>query len=152
MKNLWRLLPLIFFLASSPLFGTADKMDFSKTNLVIRGQLVRAELAVTQSEQVKGLMFRSHLPENQGMLFVYSSEKEACMWMKNTVIPLSVAFIDETFRIINIARMKPLTRQSHCAEAPASFALEMNFGWFRKHSVVPGDLIQGLSKQVKKNG
>lgn len=80
------------------------------------------------------------------MVFVFDENATHCMWMKNTLIPLSVAFIDEAGVIINIADMQPQTEQSHCAARPARFALEMNKGWFAERGIKPGAKLRGLEK------
>jgi len=86
---------------------------------------------------------------NQGMLFVFPRAERHCMWMRNTYIPLSVAFIDDQGKILNIEDMKPQTETSHCANAPARFALEMNRGWFAEKGIKPGQRIGGLEKSPR---
>lgn len=107
---------------------------------------IDAEVARTRSELERGLMFRTSLPENSGMVFVFDPAALVCMWMKNTLIPLSVAFIDESGRIINIEEMQPETLALHCAASPAAYALEMNAGWFTDRKIAPGAEIAGLPK------
>jgi uncharacterized membrane protein (UPF0127 family) len=114
--------------------------------LKIKGHTVRAEVALTDEEKHTGLMFRHELGDNSGMIFIYETASRWAMWMKNTYIPLSVAFIDAGGRIINIEDMQPLTEDSHQAAAPAKYALEMNQGWFAKHGIGKGDRIEGLKK------
>ena len=92
--------------------------------------LIRAEVANTFESRAQGLMFRKYLGPNEGMLFVFPQAETHCMWMKNTLIPLSVAFMDAQGKIVTIAEMQPQTETSHCAAAPAKFALEMAGGWF----------------------
>jgi len=108
--------------------------------------LIRAEVANTFPTRGRGLMQRDHLETNQGMLFVFDDVFSHCMWMKNTLIPLSVAFLDQKGAIINIAEMAPQTEISHCASRPARFALEMNQGWFAKRGLTPGTRIQGIER------
>lgn len=107
---------------------------------------IHAEVARTRSELERGLMFRTSLPENSGMVFVFDPAARVCMWMKNTLIALSVAFIDEGGRIINIEEMQPETLALHCAASPAAYALEMNAGWFTERKIAPGSEIGGLPK------
>jgi len=107
------------------------------------------EIATTDQERALGLMFRRSLPENAGMLFLYDRPQPATMWMKNTLIGLSVAFIDKRGRIINIEDMEPQTEEAHAARAPAAFALEVNQGWFKKRGIKAGDRIEGLEKIPK---
>jgi len=108
--------------------------------------LIRAEAASTFEARAQGLMFRKHLGPNEGMFFVFPQSELHCMWMKNTLIPLSVAFIDESGTVINIEDMAPQTEDSHCAAAPAKFALEMPAGWFAAKGIKSGTTIQGLEK------
>jgi len=108
--------------------------------------LIRAEVAYTFETRAQGLMFRKYLGPNEGMLFVFPQAEVQCMWMKNTLIPLSVAFVDEKGKIVSISDMQPQTETSHCAAAPAKFALEMPAGWFAKKGIKSGTTIQGLEK------
>lgn len=113
-------------------------------DLNISGQAISVEVAATHTALATGLMYRQHLNENNGMLFVFPEARIHTMWMKNTWIPLSVAFIDAEGIIINIADMEPNTLKQHHSTKAASFALEMNQGWFAKHAIQAGDQVQGL--------
>ena len=106
--------------------------------------LIRAEVAADFETRGRGLMHRKSLERNAGMLFVFDQAGAHCMWMKNTYIPLSVAFLDAQGAIINIADMEPHSEQSHCAERPALFALEMTRGWFAQRGVRPGMKLGGI--------
>jgi uncharacterized membrane protein (UPF0127 family) len=108
--------------------------------------VIRAEVAYTFETRAQGLMFRKYLGPNEGMFFVFPHAEIQCMWMKNTLIPLSVAFIDEKGKIVSISDMQPQTETSHCAAAPAKFALEMLGGWFAAKGIKSGMTIQGLNK------
>ncbi|MGC2518614.1 MAG: DUF192 domain-containing protein [Burkholderiales bacterium] len=108
--------------------------------------LIRAEVAFTFESRAQGLMFRESLGPNEGMLFVFPQLEKHCMWMKNTLIPLSVAFLDEKGTIVSISDMQPQTETSHCAAAPARFALEMTRGWFAAKGIKAGASITGLKK------
>jgi uncharacterized membrane protein (UPF0127 family) len=99
--------------------------------------VVTAEIASTDPD-------RESLGANQGMAFIFDFPARECMWMKNTLLPLSVAFLDESGSIINIEDMQPQTLTDHCSNKPALFALEMNLGWFAKHGLKPGSKIGGL--------
>src|SRR5215510_10038616 len=99
--------------------------------------LIRAEVANTFETRAQGLMFRKHLGPNEGMLFVFPQAEAHCMWMKNTLIPLAVAFMDAEGTIISISEMRPQTETSHCASAPATLALEMSGGWFAAKGLKP---------------
>jgi len=114
--------------------------------LVVNGHRLTAEVAATEGAQAQGLMHRRILPENRGMLFVFREVTHHAMWMMNTYIPLSVAFLDERGVIINIEDMKPHTQDTHPAAKPARYALEMNQGWFAKRGIKPGARIEGLER------
>lgn len=114
--------------------------------LTLRGQKLITEVASNDSERAQGLMHRRMLPENRGMLFVFPESAIHGMWMMNTYVPLSVAFIDDHGVIINIEDMQPHTQNSHNAARPAKFALEANLGWYRKRGIKPGDKIEGLQQ------
>jgi uncharacterized protein len=105
---------------------------------------VRVEVADDLAEQAKGLMDRTTLGENRGMLFVYPEERELSFWMKNTLIPLSIAFIDSERRIIDIQDMKPLDDEppSYVSAEPAQYALEVNQGFFEERGVKVGDSVE----------
>ncbi len=100
---------------------------------------VRAEVARTPEQRERGLMFRETLPEGRGMLFVFDRPEVRSFWMKDTYIPLDIAFIDETFRIVDIQQMEPRTEDPHISARPAMFALEVPRGWFAAHGIRVGD-------------
>lgn len=105
--------------------------------------VVTAEIAATQEQQMTGMMFRTQMGENEGMLFVNEVPGVRCFWMKNTLIPLSIAFIADDGTIVNIAEMQPRSEESHCSSKPVRFALEMNKGWFAKRNIGPGTQVRG---------
>jgi len=107
---------------------------------------IEAEVANTPPTRETGLMHRKAMAEGQGMVFVFPRAAQYCMWMANTLIPLSVAFLDEKGRILNIEDMQPQTKTPHCAAAPATFALEMNAGWFKKRGISPGQALGGTER------
>lgn len=100
--------------------------------------LIKAEVAADAATRARGLMMRERLGPNEGMLFVFPDKGLQCFWMRNTLVPLSVAFLDDDGTIVNIADMKPLSEQSHCPLKPVRFALEMEQGWFAKRGIGPG--------------
>ncbi len=108
--------------------------------------LIQAEVAATIPERTLGLMNRKTMPPNAGMLFVFSELDRHCMWMRNTLLPLSVAFMDEAGVIVSIHDMQPQSDDSHCAARAARYALEMNQGWFAKRGIEPGTRIGGIDK------
>jgi uncharacterized membrane protein (UPF0127 family) len=107
---------------------------------------LEVEVASNKAQRSLGLMNRASMPESRGMLFVYPAPAYFCMWMKNTKIPLSVAFIDAQGQVINIEDMAPQTETNHCTQRNATYALEANRGWFANHGVSAGSQIIGLEK------
>lgn len=107
---------------------------------------IEAEVAANNAARMQGLMNRKTMATQRGMLFVFDRNAQHCMWMKNTFLPLSVAFIDETGKILNIEDMQPHSEDNHCAAQPARYALEMNVGWFAQHGIKRGDRIGGIEK------
>jgi uncharacterized membrane protein (UPF0127 family) len=128
------------------LLGAVISHAESTIPLRVEGHAIVAETAYTPETRSKGLMGRKYLPENHGMLFVFPEINYHSMWMKDTYIPLSVAFIDAQGKILNIAEMTPLTEDTHTAGGLAKYALEMSGGWFRANNIWPGQKIEGLSK------
>lgn len=132
------------------ILGAFAGLSFAQAQQMPRMELqagfyrIEAEVAATQSHRIVGLMQRQRLGANQGMLFVFTETARHCMWMKNTLIPLSVAFLDEEGRIVSLSDMQPQTENSHCAAAPVRYALEMNQGWFSAKGIKPGMKIDGL--------
>ena len=112
--------------------------------LRIKTHELRAEIANTEESRRRGLMYRDRLAQNSGMIFVYPRPEAAAMWMKNTGVALSVAFIGANGRILNIADMAPHSEQAHASAGEAAYALEMNRGWFSKRKIMRGDLVEGL--------
>lgn len=124
----------------------AARAELPLVELGVGMHRIEAELAHTDQARQVGLMRRPSMPAQHGMVFVFTQEARHCMWMKNTLIPLSVAFLDRDGRILNIADMKPQTEDSHCAAAPARYALEMNQGWFAGRGVAAGERIRGIER------
>jgi len=108
---------------------------------------IQAELADTPKAREVGLMNRTSMPTNSGMLFVFEQKAGHCFWMNNTKIPLSIAFIADDGRIVNIEEMQAETLNSHCPKATIRYALEMNKQWFSERVIVPGTVITGLPKK-----
>ena len=107
---------------------------------------IEAEVVNTMASRMQGLMGRRTMPPQRGMLFVFDAEAKHCMWMKNTLMPLSVAFLDDQGRIANVEEMLPETETNHCAAKPVRYALEMNAGWFSSRRLGAGTVITGIDR------
>src|SRR5882757_6038130 len=118
-----------------------QKLPSIKLNAGIH--VISAELAATPEQREIGLMFRTAMGANEGMLFVFDRAGQQCFWMKNTLIPLSVAFVADDGSIVNVEAMKPQTLDGHCSTKPVRFVLEMNDGWFAKRGIKPGAKLRG---------
>lgn len=126
---------------ATPLAPMPVQAQLRTETLTIRFFQITAEIAETPAQRTRGLMGRASLPPNHGMLFVFEQSDRQCFWMKNTPLPLSIAFIDDAGRIVNVADMQPLSEQTHCSSTPVRFALEMEQGWFQKRGVLVGDAV-----------
>jgi uncharacterized protein len=104
---------------------------------------ITAQVARTPDQRQIGLMFRKEMPEHEGMLFVFDAPAQQCFWMKNTLLPLSAAFVRDDGSIVNIVDMKPQSLDSHCSQEPVRYVLEMNQGWFAKRALGPGKKLGG---------
>ncbi len=124
--------------------GAAAQKAPKTIPLTIGKHQVRVEIVQTDEERSKGLMFRKALGHDDGMLFIFDDPGYHAMWMMNTLIPLSVAFVDGEGRILNIEDMEPQTTDSHAATGPAKYAIETNKGWYAEKKIKPGDKVTGL--------
>jgi uncharacterized membrane protein (UPF0127 family) len=104
---------------------------------------IRAEVARTPLQRQTGMMFRKAMAQHEGMLFVFDGASQLCFWMKNTLLPLSIAFVADDGSIVDIAEMQPQSEATHCSSKPVRFALEMNQGWFAKRGIQPGFKLKG---------
>jgi uncharacterized membrane protein (UPF0127 family) len=130
--------PFLFLLWTS----VAQSQSLLKIPLYINDREIRVEVAKTPQEMAKGLMGRRHLGQDEGMLFIFETEDYHAFWMKDTLIPLSIAFIDKEGRIVRITDMKPLTLESHSPPTPILYALEMKKGWFSAKGIKVGDIVR----------
>lgn len=137
----WRALAAALVAAAS-LSWAATPLPVARVK--VAGHALRVEVAATPEHRARGLMFRETLARNDGMLFVFEDPGYHSMWMKNTLLPLSVAFVDGDGVILNIADMEPHTLDPHAAAGPARFAIETNKGWFAERRIKPGDKVSGL--------
>jgi uncharacterized protein len=111
--------------------------------------VIHAMVAQTPEERGIGLMFRKEMGNNEGMLFVFEQAATQCFWMKNTLLPLSAAFVRDDGSIVNIEDMKPQSTDSHCSKEPVRFVLEMHQGWFAKKGLKPGSRLSGVVFKTK---
>jgi hypothetical protein len=137
-----RLLGLLMF----PMAAFAAAGDLPTTVLTIGGHKLTAEVVVTPEQRAVGLMNRFSLRPDHGMLFVFERAEPQGFWMRNTFIPLSIAFVADNGRIVNIEDMKPQTEDTHWSKGPARFAIEMKKGWFAERGIGPGAVVSGLPK------
>lgn len=137
------LLAALLGIASS---GWAQQAQLPLLELFAGMHRIESELAATPESRQIGMMQRTLMAPQRGMLFVFPEVAKHCMWMRNTLLPLSVAFLDEKGRIINVEDMQPKTTDNHCAVKPARYALEMNLGWYRSRGLGPGFAITGIDK------
>ncbi len=129
-----------------PLNSAALAQKLSTIELSAGLYKIHAEVANTEKTRQLGLMHRTYLPSDDGMLFIFETSATHCFWMRNTKIPLAIAFIADDGKIVNILEMKAMTEDNHCPVKPVRFALEMNQGWFAKKGILPGHTISGLPK------
>jgi len=137
---------LLLTLSSSvALSQTAGKpqMDLPRAQLQAGMHLLQVQVASTGKQREVGLMWRKELPIQEGMLFVFEQAAGQCFWMRNTLIPLTAAFIADDGTIVNLADMQPQSDTSHCSGQPVRFVLEMNQGWFAKRGIRAGQKIGG---------
>lgn len=144
MKKLLRPLVTLPFVAQGLLASADDgqaKLESIRLNAGIHN--IQAEVAQTPEQREVGLMYRKAMGTNDGMLFAFEEPGKQCFWMKNTLLPLSVAFIADDGTIVNIDDMKPLTLDGHCSTKPVRFVLEMNQGWFARRGIKAGERLAG---------
>ena len=124
----------------------ADAPAMKTLAVKVGSHALKVEVASTDEQRQRGLMFRKSMPRDVGMLFTFDEPGYHAMWMKNTLIPLSVAFLDNEGRILNILDMQPETLDAHAAAGPARYAIETNVGWFAERRIKPGERVTGLPK------
>jgi uncharacterized membrane protein (UPF0127 family) len=111
---------------------------------------IDAQVALTPEQRQIGLMYRKEMPQHEGMIFVFEQPVQQCFWMKNTLLPLTAAFVADDGTIVNLADMKPQTLDAHCSAKPVRYVLEMNQGWFAKKGIKAGSKLQGPPFQSKR--
>jgi len=137
----------------SPLWTSAQEvpqMNLQRIKLSAGMHLIDAQVALTPEQRQIGLMFRKNMPQHEGMIFVFEETSQQCFWMKNTLLPLTAAFVADDGTIVNMADMKPQTTDSHCSIQPVRYVLEMNQGWFVKKGIKAGSKLGGPLFDVKR--
>jgi uncharacterized protein len=145
-KRHWRSIAVfaLAWLTATPVaWPQGQPQDLPAATLHVGMHNIRAQLALTPEQRQIGLMFRQSMPTHEGMLFVFDQASTQCFWMRNTLIPLSVAFLADDGTVVNLADMKPQSDDSHCSTKPVRYVLEMNQGWFAKRGVKSGTRISG---------
>nr|WP_232229957.1 DUF192 domain-containing protein [Polaromonas glacialis] len=121
----------------------SPQLNLQRVKLNAGMHVIDAQVALTPQERQTGLMLRKDMPQTEGMLFVFEQAGEQCFWMKNTLLPLTAAFVADDGTIVNTVDMKPETTDSHCSAKPVRYVLEMNKGWFAKKGIKPGSKLSG---------
>ena len=119
------------------------QLNLQRIKLSAGMNVIDAQVALTAEQRQIGLMLRKDMPQHEGMLFVFEQPSQQCFWMKNTLLPLTAAFVTDDGTIVNLADMKPQTMDSHCSAQPVRYVLEMNQGWFAKKAIKPGSKLGG---------
>jgi len=142
-RSAFGVLSFSFLLCATAAAQDGPQPRLQTIDLTAGMHVIKTELALTMQQQMTGMMWRTEMGMNEGMLFVYDQPDRRCFWMRNTLVPLSIAFIADDGSIVNIADMKPRSEQSHCSAQPVRYALEMNQGWFAKRGLKPGFKLRG---------
>ena len=141
-KTVWNLSLKGLIVASLLWVPWVYSQSFPKIPVYLKEKEIWVEVVRTPEERAQGLMGRKHLGENEGMLFIFEKEDYHSFWMKRTLIPLSIAFIDREGKILKIADMEPLTLDSHPPPKPILYALEVKKGWFSANGLQVGDILK----------
>jgi uncharacterized protein len=123
---------------------SGPQLQLPRVKLNAGMHVLDVQLAQTPDQRQIGLMWRKEMPQHEGMLFVFEQAAKQCFWMRNTLMPLSAAFVSDDGTIVNIADMKPQSDDSHCSDRPVRFVLEMNVGWFAKRQIKAGYQLSGV--------
>ena len=143
-RTLWPCALSLSLWASGPALAQDEpQLKLQRTMLSAGMYQINAQLALTPEQRQTGLMFRKEMPQSEGMLFVFEQVAQQCFWMRNTLLPLTAAFLADDGTIVNLADMKPQTTDSHCSTQPVRYVLEMNQGWFAKKGLKAGSRLSG---------
>lgn len=119
------------------------QMNLQRVKLTAGMYVIDAQVALTPEQRQIGLMQRKEMPQQEGMIFIFEQASEQCFWMKNTLLPLTAAFVADDGTIVNMADMKPQTTEPHCSSQPVRYVLEMNRGWFARKGIKQGSKLAG---------
>jgi uncharacterized membrane protein (UPF0127 family) len=144
-----KLFALAFALAATVALAQEPQMSLPRVKLAAGMHQIDAQVASTPDQRATGLMHRQDMPQHEGMLFVFEQPSQQCFWMKNTLLPLSIAFVADDGTIVNIDEMAPQTLDSHCSAKPVRYVLEMNKGWFAKKGIKAGTKLTGTPFQAR---
>jgi uncharacterized membrane protein (UPF0127 family) len=148
MKHIHRILSSVFLvIATFASYAQTPQAHLQRAVLSLGMFQIDAQIAQTPEERQIGLMFRAQMPQAEGMIFIFEEPSKQCFWMKNTILPLTAAFIADDGTILNLADMKPQTTETHCSAKPVRFVLEMNQGWFAKKGIKAGSKLKGVMFQ-----
>ena len=136
-------LALVLWAGLGPSWAQGVPQDLPAIALQAGMHNIRAAVAKTPEQRQLGLMFRREMAQHEGMLFIFDEATPQCFWMKNTPLPLTIAFLEDDGTVVNLADMKPQALDSHCSAKPVRFVLEMHQGWFAKRGIKPGAKISG---------
>ena len=128
----------------TPLQAVAQQgpqLDLERIKISAGMHLITAQVAATPEQRQIGLMLRTDMPQQEGMIFLFEQSSQQCFWMKNTLLPLTAAFVADDGRIVNLVDMKPQTLDAHCSQEPVRYVLEMNQGWFAKKGIKSGSKL-----------
>ena len=128
----------------------APQMNLQRTKLGVGMHQIDAQVALSPEQRQIGLMFRKEMPQHEGMIFVFEEPTKQCFWMKNTLLPLTAAFVADDGTIVNLEDMKPQTENPHCSIKPVRYVLEMNKGWFAKKGIKAGSKLGGTLFQAQR--
>ena len=134
---------ILFWLCSLAWAEGQPQLQLPRIHLQAGMHQMQVQVAATPDQRAIGLMHRAEMPQAEGMLFAFEQATQQCFWMKNTLLPLTAAFIADDGTIVNLADMKPQTTDAHCSDQPVRWVLEMNQGWFAKRGIKAGFKLQG---------
>lgn len=135
---------VLFAVATAALAQEAPQLHLPRVMLTAGMHRIDAQVAQAPEERQIGLMHRQNMPNHEGMLFVFEQPATQCFWMKNTLLPLTAAFVADDGSIVNLVDMQPQTLQSHCSAKPVRYVLEMNQGWFKQRGLKAGSRLAGV--------